>query len=105
MAEASEWINTSDTICHYKRFFGFSQPNYNGCHAGDSKMVELLHLFAENRLIHFFQYFAHISAPGALPATTGSNGTVGIAFGDEANAGKAGQRAQNPIVAQPGTRH
>jgi uncharacterized protein (TIGR03437 family) len=40
-----------------------------------------------------------------LPATTGSNdGTVGIAFGDEANAGKAGgQRAQNLIVAQPGT--
>ena len=43
----------------------------------------------------------------ALPATTGSNdGTVGIAFGDEANAGKAGgQRAQNLIVAQPGGTH
>jgi uncharacterized protein (TIGR03437 family) len=41
----------------------------------------------------------------ALPATTGSNdGTVGIAFGDEANAGKAGgQRAQNLIVTQPGS--
>jgi hypothetical protein len=40
-----------------------------------------------------------------LPATTGSNdGTVGIAFGDEANAGKAGgQRAQNLIVTQPGS--
>ena len=32
--------------------------------------------------------------------------TVGIAFGDEANAGKAGgQRAQNLIVAQPGSAH
>jgi hypothetical protein len=30
-------------------------------------------------------------------------GAVGIAFGDEANRGKAGgQRAQNPIVTQPG---
>jgi hypothetical protein len=39
-----------------------------------------------------------------LPATSGSNdGTVGIAFADEANRGKAGgQRAQNLIVAQPG---
>ena len=42
-----------------------------------------------------------------LPATTGSNdGTVGIAFGAEANAGKAGgQRAQNLIIAQPGSTH
>jgi uncharacterized protein (TIGR03437 family) len=42
-----------------------------------------------------------------LPATTGSNdGAVGIAFGAEANAGKAGgQRAQNLIVAQPGGGH
>jgi hypothetical protein len=42
-----------------------------------------------------------------LPATTGSNdGTVGIAFGAEANAGKAGgQRAQNLVIAQPGGGH
>jgi len=40
----------------------------------------------------------------ALPTSSGSNdGTVGIAFGSEANRGKAGgQRAQNLIVAQPG---
>ena len=40
-----------------------------------------------------------------LPATNGSNdGTVGIAFADEANRGKAGgQRAQNLIIAQPGS--
>jgi hypothetical protein len=51
MTEASELINGWDTICHYKRFFGFPEPNSNGCNAGVPKMVELLHLFAENRLI------------------------------------------------------
>ena len=42
-----------------------------------------------------------------LPATSGSNdGTVGIAFGDEANRLKTGgQSAQNLIVAQPGGGH
>src|ERR1035441_2339145 len=50
MAKASELINRSNTICHYKRFSGFSEPNCNGCNAGDSKMVELLHLFAESGL-------------------------------------------------------
>src|SRR5271157_288361 len=50
MPKASELINRSNTICHYKRFSEFSEPNCNGCNDGDSKMVELLHLFAENRL-------------------------------------------------------
>ena len=40
-----------------------------------------------------------------LPATSGSNnGTVGLAFADEDNRGKAGgQRAKNLVVAQPGS--
>jgi len=50
MAEALELINGSKTICHYTRFSGFSEPNCNGCNVGNPKMVELLHLFAENRL-------------------------------------------------------
>ena len=50
MAEASELINGSKTICHYTRFLGFSEPNCNGCNVGNPKMIELLHLFAENRL-------------------------------------------------------
>jgi hypothetical protein len=50
MAEASEMFNRSNTICHYKRFSGFSESNCNGCNVEDSKMVELLHLLAENRL-------------------------------------------------------
>src|ERR1019366_2215298 len=53
MAKASELINRSNTICHYKCFSGFSEPNCNGCNDGDSKMVELLHLFAENGLTAF----------------------------------------------------
>src|ERR1017187_1346671 len=53
MPKASELINRSNTICHYKRFSGFSEPNCNGCHDGYSKMVELLHLFAENRLVQW----------------------------------------------------
>src|ERR1039457_4177059 len=50
MPKASELINRSNTICHYKRFSGFSEPNCNGCNDGYSKMVELLHLFPESRL-------------------------------------------------------
>src|ERR1035441_9161668 len=50
MTEASELINGSNPICHYTRFSGFSKPNCNSCNVGDTKMVELLHLFAENRL-------------------------------------------------------
>ena len=50
MTEASELINRSNTICHYTRFPGFSDPNCNGCNGHDPKMVELLHLFAENGL-------------------------------------------------------
>src|ERR1019366_9398322 len=50
MAKESELINRSNTICHYKRFSGFLEPNCNGCNAGDSKMVEILHLFAESGL-------------------------------------------------------
>ena len=48
MTEASELINRSNTICHYTRFSGFSEPNCNGCNVGVPKMGELLHLFAEN---------------------------------------------------------
>ena len=51
MTEALGLINGSDTICHYTWFSGFLEPNCNGCHVGDSKMVELLHLFAENGLV------------------------------------------------------
>src|ERR1017187_567371 len=50
MAEVLELINGSKTICHYTRFSEFSEPNCNGCNVGNRKMVELLHLFAENRL-------------------------------------------------------
>ena len=50
MEEASESINRSNTICHYTGFSGFSEPNCNGCNVGDPKMVELLHLCAENGL-------------------------------------------------------
>jgi hypothetical protein len=50
MAKASEWINRPNTICHYKRFSGFSKANCNACNVGAFKMVELLHLFAENGL-------------------------------------------------------
>ena len=51
MACASEWINGSNTICHYTRFSGFSEPNCNGCNVGYPEMVELLHQFAENGLV------------------------------------------------------
>jgi hypothetical protein len=51
MAKASEWINRPNTICHYKRFSGFSKANCNACNVGAFKMVELLHLFAENGLV------------------------------------------------------
>jgi len=47
MAEVSEEINRSDTICHYKRFYGFLRANYNACRVGFLKMVDLLRLFAE----------------------------------------------------------
>src|ERR1035441_4996206 len=33
------------------RFFRFLESNCNGCNVGDPKMVELLHLFAENGLM------------------------------------------------------
>src|ERR1035438_6415471 len=47
MAEVSEEINRSNTICHYKRFSGFLRANCNACRVGFPKMVGLLHLFAE----------------------------------------------------------
>src|SRR5664279_418966 len=50
MTEVPEYINGSDTICHYTRFLGFWEPNCNCCRVGVSKMAELLHLFAENGL-------------------------------------------------------
>src|ERR1017187_2832644 len=50
MPEATGYINRSNTICHYTRFFRFLESNCNGCNVGDPKMVELLHLFAENGL-------------------------------------------------------
>src|ERR1017187_5739738 len=50
MPEATGKINRSNTICHYTRFFRFLESNCNGCNVGDPKMVELLHLFAENGL-------------------------------------------------------
>src|ERR1039457_3055054 len=50
MPEATGSINRSNTICHYTRFFRFLESNCNGCNVGDPKMVELLHLFAENGL-------------------------------------------------------
>ena len=53
MAEVSEEINRSNTICHYTGFYGFSKPNCNGCNVGDPKMVELLHLCAENGLMSY----------------------------------------------------
>ena len=66
MPKASELINRSNTICHYKRFSGFSEPNCNGCNDGYSKMVELLHLFAENRLIQD-SAFPYLELLGELP--------------------------------------
>src|SRR5664279_2451567 len=50
MTEVPEYINGSDTICHYTRFLGFWEPNCNCCRVGVSKMAELLHLFAEDGL-------------------------------------------------------
>src|ERR1035441_10417851 len=50
MPERTVYINRSNTICHYTRFFRFLESNCNGCNVGDPKMVELLHLFAENGL-------------------------------------------------------
>src|ERR1017187_4606273 len=50
MPEATGSINRSNTICHYTRFFRFLESNCNGSNVGDPKMVELLHLFAENGL-------------------------------------------------------
>jgi len=47
MTEVSEEINRSDTICHYKRFYGFLRANCNACRGGFPKMVDLLRLFAE----------------------------------------------------------
>jgi uncharacterized protein (TIGR03437 family) len=65
-----------------------------------------LTVYLDNARLTFTQNNASVTTV-ALPATTGSNdGAVGIAFGAEANAGKAGgQRAQNLIVAQPGGGH
>src|ERR1035437_9960684 len=37
-------------MCPYTRFFRLLESNCNGCNVGDPKMVELLHLFAENGL-------------------------------------------------------
>jgi hypothetical protein len=67
---------------------------------------DTLAVYLDGARLTFTQNGASVTTV-ALPATTGSNdGTVGIAFGDEANAGKAGgQRAQNLIVAQPGSGH
>ena len=65
-----------------------------------------LAVYLDNARLTFTQNNASATTV-TLPATTGSNdGAVGIAFGAEANAGKAGgQRAQNLIVAQPGGGH
>lgn len=62
-----------------------------------------LTVYLDNARLTFTQNNASVTTV-TLPATTGENdGAVGIAFGDEANAGKAGgQRAQNLIIAQPG---
>jgi len=59
MAEVSEEINRSDTICHYKRFYGFLRANYNACRVGFLKMVDLLRLFAEYGLEHNAAGFSH----------------------------------------------
>jgi uncharacterized protein (TIGR03437 family) len=63
-----------------------------------------LTVYLDNNRLTFTQNNASVTTV-ALPATTGSNdGAVGIVFADEANRGKAGgQRAQNLIVAQPGS--
>src|ERR1051326_8891827 len=50
MTEEPGLINRSNTICHYTHFPGFSDPNCNRCNSHEPKMVELLHLFAENGL-------------------------------------------------------
>jgi hypothetical protein len=68
MAKASELINRSNTICHYKRFSGFSKANCNACNVGAFKMVELLHLFAENGLRAFSATRAP-AAPSIEPLT------------------------------------
>lgn len=51
MTEVSEWIKRSNTICHYTRFGDFQVPNSTSCHIGYLKMVDLLRLFAEYRLM------------------------------------------------------
>src|ERR1051326_9200267 len=51
MTEEPGLINRSNTICHYTHFPGFSDPNCNRCNSHEPKMVELLHLFAENGLV------------------------------------------------------
>src|ERR1039458_5757860 len=43
-------MNRSIKICQCTHFFRFLESNCNGCNVGDPKMVELLHLFAENGL-------------------------------------------------------
>jgi predicted DNA-binding antitoxin AbrB/MazE fold protein len=76
MAKASELINRPNTICHYKRFSGFSEANCNACNVGAFKMVELLHLFAENGLA--VRAFARTTteAKGALPRAKVGNGVT-----------------------------
>src|ERR1039458_8096860 len=70
MPEATGSINRSNTICHYTRFFRFLESNCNGSNVGDPKMVELLHLFAENGLTSNRRYACtiKIQRPFRLPS-------------------------------------
>ena len=61
MAEVSEEINRSNTICHYKRFSGFLRANCNGCRAGVSKMANYYISGAENGLACVWQLVAQIT--------------------------------------------
>jgi hypothetical protein len=63
-----------------------------------------LTVYLDSARLTFTQNNASVTSV-TLPASS-NDGAVGIAFGDEANRGKAGgQRAQNLIVAQPGSAH
>src|ERR1700704_3636453 len=51
MAEGSELINRSLTICHYTSSWRISKANCNGSRFTSSEIVDLLRLFAEYGLI------------------------------------------------------
>src|ERR1035437_3569774 len=77
MPEATGSINRSNTICHYTRFFRFLESNCNGCNVGDPKMVELLHLFAEDGLSPSLSRMRgpalRVLNPRRLPTTIGAD--------------------------------